>query len=564
MVFVLVVSIFAACSKSEPTSTPAPTEKPLIELTAVNLDGSVDGKTLTNANDVVTPYVEEKFNIKLNEVYIPNEQDTKERINQWIATDSLPDIMVVSSEVAAYLASTGEALDLGEYYSSGALSNVDKYMATYGDGFWPRYENAGVRTQIPMFYVNARLPEYQNDPYSPGPQAWAMWAREDILAKLGYQFTPLSELRKTTTDVGVKPTAEQLAITPAIDTPAKFMKLLADIKALNLTVGDKKVVPFASPSWSQFHLGSAWGFGHWEITQDGVVNGTMLGSPNAKGYYKDLAKMYQDGLIDADFLSQTSEQLQANISSGLVATGLFIPDQSAAVQALTAIDPAMQIRYIPYPKADPNAGFYDIAEPSFWRIMISKKTQDPARVIELLNWSLTDEALDVLTWGPESAGLWEVKDGKKHFIEASMEDFIANGPSDTNTDYATKGLGFKSKIGAALASYKLSVGENPYWFSRSFAPRLDLLDYTKSASGSSGVNTDGRAAYNDGGPNTTAVSDYFWGKFQAGEVGKLFQAKSDAEFDQAWEEIQATFENDGKFSAALDDMKKWYEANGPK
>ncbi len=575
---VMVVSLFVGCSNNtetntteteensaEETATPTPEEKPLLELTLFHSSANINQDTVSNANDVVTPYVEKKFNIKLKDVYLRNDQSSKERINQWIASDSLPDFIAGDRGTVDYAISTGEFIDLTPYYESGQLANVKKFFdEKYGPSFWPQYFSGdGKMYKMPQFYWNAALPEYEDDIYSAGDFAWALWAREDILQKLGYKFTPLEDLKQKV-DQGIKPTADDLKIEPAIDTPEKFAKLLLDIKNLNLKVGNKNVTPFSSSWWSPFHVGTMFDYGVWALNKtDGSVNG-WLGSNDNKTYWNYFTNLYRQGLIDPDMFSQKDEQLQSKIASGQVATGMYIPDLNAAVQGMQQIDPSYKIRFIPWPKLNPDNGFFDVKVPGFYSIIIKKDAKDIDRIIEFMNWSISDEALDLFVWGPEEAGLWKLQDGKKVFTDPKMEDFALNGPSDSNTNPGTKGIAFNSKIARMLPIHDMGKPENPFWYTRSYKASLDLYNWAKSTMGASGVNKDGRASYGDGGEANTTLSDHNWGTFMTKDLGRLLTTKTDAEFDKAWEEIYAAFLRDAQYEQAKKDMEVYYKEYGPK
>ena len=374
----------------------------------VDLEYSDTANFLDNPNDVVTPWIENKFHIRVNEV-IQGGLTTigfKERLATYIAANNLPDVVICGNEMAAYAVATG-------YYGQGyddLIENNMPNLAKYFDAdFWPRYSNNGVKTQIPCVIVDTSKEPYASDPYCMPLGSWALWVREDLLAKVGYTFTPVKEINAKTVDQGLMPTREDYAITPAIDTPEAFRELLEKIQALNIKVGDSDLIPFSSIDWSQFHVGSMFDFGHWRQTDDGNVGG-FIGSTGAKDYYHYLNQLYQSGLVDADFIVQTSDQLQSKIAAGRVGAGMYIGDVNSAQSALyQTVGEDASIRFIPWPKADDSGlGAYDIFEAGFWRVIIRSdmEREKKERLIEYFDWFFSDEGMDVCSWGPAEAGLY--------------------------------------------------------------------------------------------------------------------------------------------------------------
>lgn len=541
---------------------PAAEEPELLEYTFV-FYGDDASKWSDNPNDVVTKYVEEKFNIKVKEVIIVKSEDFQQRLNQWIATDTVPEVICCGDTGANYAVSTGEFAVLDEYIDK--MVNYNRYFdATY----WPRFMNDGKRYQIPNVTLNLNGEEFANDPYNPGDMTHCMWVREDILEMCGYTFTPIEEIAAQTTEKGIKPTVDNFAIEPAIDTPEKFYELLKKIKELDLDVNGKDVIPLSVTSWQQFHIGSMFDFGHWRIDETGNVDG-YLGTPGAKEYYQFLSKLYNEGLIDPDFIIQTDEQLQEKVATGRVAVGMSVSDLAAAKETMAMLNPDAKIRYIAWPKQNENLGVYDIFQGGGYRYVVSNDLTDAEleRLTQYFDWFYSDEGMDLITWGPEEAGLWEIKDGVKVFKDESVADACLNGISGANgADY----YGLYDPYGvqspfcskAAMATPIMTHG-NPFSYVRSYPANLNIYDVANAVLGSSGIDYKGIASSGDNGENANAASSFYWNQFTTLEIAKLLNAKTDAEFDKAWDEVYANFLKDGKYEAAKADMEKWFATYGP-
>lgn len=541
-------------------------ELPWIDI-VVDLELSETAGFVDNPNDVVTPWVEEKFHIRVKEVIQGGlvSIGLKERITAGIQAGNLPDVVIAGNENIAMLVGTG-------YYGGGyeelIENNMPNFNARFESEFWPRFMNNGVKTQIPLMTPDTRNEPYVSDPFTTPMGSWSLWVREDILAKCGYTFEPIKDIAARTTDKGIMPTVDDFAIEPAIATEEDFHELLKKIDALNITVGDAELIPFSSIDWSQFHLGSMFDFGHWRINDAGEVGG-FLGTPGAKEYYKYLNTLYQEGLLDQDFIVQTGDQLQGKIASGRVAAGMQIPDMYAANDALKeTVGPDAEIRFITWPKADETGlGAYDIFEGGFWRMTL--KTDLPeetkVRLIEYFDWFFSDEAMDVMSWGPAEAGLYAVdENGKRYFVdEQTQHDMMNRVTGGKGADYwglyqPGSYFSYNSRVGACAAYI---TGWNPYDPIRmAGTPVLDMMSINKALCSLGGYDTTGRYAYGDGTELVGAASSYYW-SFAGGDVASLLTATTEEEFDSAWDEIYDDFVYETDYEAAVEQMEAWFAAN---
>lgn len=541
---------------------PAKPELPLLEYTCF-IGSTNPVKTVDNANDVVTPYVEEKFKIKVKEVIQPQSSVLpKEKLNMLIAANNVPDVMVADGEFATYAVSTGKFMeDLGPYISE--MKNYNKY---FDENMWGNFKSNGKVYSIPYITASKKTDDmFKADPFYSTFSGWAFWVREDILAKAGYKFTPLDELKANITDQGKKLTLDDLKIEPAIDTPEKWVEMLRKFKELGLKVGDKPVIPLSIASWNQWHIGNMVGLSQWKIDNN-TVSG-YIGCPEAKDWYKLLWNLYKEGILDKDFIIHKDDLLQEKIASGRVAAGMFIPNRSGAIDNLKKISPDANIRYIPWPKEDQNKGSFDVMQGGFWRIIINKDFKDVKRLTQYFDWFYSDEGLDIITWGPESAGLWEMKDGKKVFKDQQLADALINGGAKEGTKgpeyyglytpYSIGG-GFMSFNSKAANCAPVFMGINPVDSRHSYPVKFDIYNTSQTLCGSNGINKDGTAAYGDGGPNTSAVATYYWGKFQNDRVGKVFAAKTEEDFEKAWEEQYNLFVKETKYNDAVKDMENFF------
>ena len=568
-VFNLLLSVLLLASMLLSGVAMAEEELPWIDI-VVDLEFSDTANFVDNPNDVVSPWVEEKFHIRITDI-IQGGLTTisfKERLATYIASNNLPDVIFAGNENCAYAVSTGYYGEGFEDLIENNMPNLNKY---FSEEFWPRYMNGGKKTQIPQIAVDTRDEPYASDPFVNPMGAWSLWVREDILAQCGYTFTPVKEIAARTTDVGVMPTEADFVIEPAIETPEDFYNLLKKIQELDITVGDSKLIPFSSIDWSQFHLGSMFDFGHWRINDEGEVGG-FLGTPGAKEYYKYLNTLYTEGLIDPDFIVQTADQLQSKIASGRVAAGMYINDATSAQTALyQTVGEDASIRFIPWPKADDSGlGAYDIYEGGFWRCIIKSSLDDEvkARLIEYFDWFYSDEAMDIMSWGPEEAGLYTTdENGVRHFVDEQTEYDIMNDVANgKGADYyglysANQSTYFKylSKVGAC-APYITNY--NPYNPQRTAEEtKLNMLTINKLLVSLGGYDTTGRYSYGDGSNEVAAVSSWYWSKFTGELCAPILTAATDEEFEEAWNDMYEEFVDDTDYEEAVARMTEWFAAN---
>jgi ABC-type glycerol-3-phosphate transport system substrate-binding protein len=547
--------------KEEPTPVPAPRE--LLELDCSTY-WLYSEPAANNANDVVTPYIEKMFNVKFN-IFGHPDQTLEEAYALHKAAGTVPDIWGPGGRLGAQkLATYGDFADMTEYLE--LMPNYTRYL---DEATWPRYTNDGRHYSLPRVNINGLAPEFKGNIFYEGFDVWPLLAREDILRDCGYKFTPLPEIAASTTDKGVWPTLEDLAIEPAIDTPEKFDELLYKIKALNIEVGGRPLAPINTIHWSVFHISSQMDNGHWRINDAGEVDG-YLGLPGAYPWYKMWSRWYREDLLEKDYVIQKNDQLQTKWASGQAAVGLMVPDLLAARQALAAEDPTAIIRPIPWPKQDDRYGFFDVFECGFTTFVFNKElgSDNLDRIVEMIDFMSSDDGQAIMAWGPPDAGLYvEGKDGKQWKDEETRKNIMENIADAQNADYyglLHPASGQANRVYWGLPTIGAPVEADPRY---NYEPQLfieEVVPRVYSLSLNCGYNTDGRATYGDGGGNCEAVNAAYWGDpFTSGGISKLLTSANDDEFDAAWEEVITKFKEDGDYELAQADVAKWFAEFGP-
>ena len=71
-----------------------------------NPDGNVSLVVQDNPNDVVTPYIEEKWKVRVKEIYqaVPD-MNLEAMLNQWVAAGNMPDVILGPPDMSGVLPS---------------------------------------------------------------------------------------------------------------------------------------------------------------------------------------------------------------------------------------------------------------------------------------------------------------------------------------------------------------------------------------------------------------------------------------------------------------------------
>lgn len=520
-----------------------------------------------NPDDIVTPYVEEKFGITVGEITHAAGQTPMEQINMMVAAGNLPDVVLVSNNVVATAYATGAFADLTDYVH--VMTETDKYISDIG---WNSLSVDGRIVALPYSSVeidqgNAEImSKIEGDLYYQPNINWTFVIQEDILTKLGYDFTSMAELQA---DLDANPRAitdADVALNPAIDSFEDFEALLYAIKDLNLTVDGKPVYPLSIPEWGLYHISSLYcqngGYMYDEAT--GKASGFIM-NPGMKEYYKTIVKWLQDGILDPDFLIQKAEQYQEKVQSGRVAVTFQIPDVTATRSALKAASATNDLHPFDWPA--PVAATKSYVDPSYaggyYNIMINKDFKDIERLLTYFDWFQTEEAQDLTTWGPESAGLWTTdENGNKVWADEAFYEAISTGGATADGVSAEKlGLYDKFNLVAAYTSKAFLCAPMPILNTESwvysYPAEMDAYTGTYAYISTAKLCRDG-SVLSANGEAAAACDGYYWSVTKL-KMAELFDTKTDAEFDAAWDSIVADFVENGGYEAAIAEMTPLFE-----
>lgn len=161
-----------------------------------------------------------------------------------------------------------------------------------------------------------------------------------------------------------------------------------------------------------------------------------------KEYYKWLNEMYNEGILDPEFATQTHKDFVLKVAEGRV-LGLLDEewDYTGAEISLRA-DGQEEHTYAGLPVTiDRSVKCPSLKQQNLavgWGIGITKSCKDPVRAVRFLDWLCSDEAQILLNWGIEGVDYYYDENGKRCITEEDLE------ASRKDTNYSERtGVGFR-------------------------------------------------------------------------------------------------------------------------
>lgn len=516
-----------------------------------------------NPNDVVTPAIEEMWNIRVSDIQFSGGMSPVERINMLVAADAVPDVVMVDNPNVAYFYETGAFRDLSEYKS--LMKNTDIFISDAG---WNRLTVDGKLVALPANMsggeIDVNHPEIKdfvaNDIYYTRPQNWALVANQDILEQAGYTFKRVEDLQNEL-DANVRSiTDADVQIVPAIETLEDFEEMLYKIQALNLTVDGKPVIPLSIPEWAAYHVAALNSpNGGWYANPETMEVSAYQFNPGMKEFYQKWTQWYKDGVVDPEYVIHKGEQYQEKAAQGRVAIMLPAFDANAVRQNLQAN--GNDLKVIPWPDSA-KGNSVDPSHPGgYGNIMINKDLTDEEveRLLAYFDWRNTEEAMDLLSWGPESAGLWEMKDGVKVLKDNELWEAIKTG-TKTADGRDAEYYGLSSMTEGPLSKAALTAPGPLYnmkSIQRSYPLAMDAYQSSFVYVSTEMLNRDS-TVLPPTGEAAGALNGYYWGTVKGVLTAELFASQTDEEWEQAWENILQGLRDNG-YDQAVKDMTEVFK-----
>lgn len=169
-------------------------------------------------------------------------------------------------------------------------------------------------------------------------------------------------------------------------------------------------------------------------------------SAEEKEYFRWLNRMYNEGILDPDFATQTDDDYIAKLSTGRV---VAITDASwhyGQANAVLVGDGKLEQTYAGVPvtlregQKSPSLQYQGMAVG--WGIGISKDCKDPVTAIKFLDYLCSDEGQVLLHWGVEGVNYFVDENGNRY----RTEEEIAYSKSDADYNKKT-GVNFYVGVG---------------------------------------------------------------------------------------------------------------------
>ena len=275
-----------------------------------------------------------------------------------------------------------------------------------------------------------------------------VYVRDDILKKIYPQAKTQDEIEKMYLENG-KFTLEDIFDVP-INSYDDFLEFLSKIRKLDIKEDGKTVYPTyaftGSDNWPVMQcmwyglegMGSStnYMFTYWD-RKDQKIQLALT-----QDFFKDSLtkwnKMVIDDIVSPDSLIDTNDTFKEKLNNGLyaVTSNMNIPDEGA----LKAAGKNYRYRKVYLNIPMNTEKFVPLRQANFGcsAISVFKTTTSEAELIQFLRYidfCVSDIGEKLMSWGPRSAGLWEEKDGKRHFTDSDVENYVVYGEENNAKQY---------------------------------------------------------------------------------------------------------------------------------
>lgn len=382
--------------------------KEVVELTFYNADGQEDPWT-----DPVALALTEATGVKLKTDYPVSSDDNK--IALMIAEGSYPDLIFAKG-------------DAGNLIDAGALIDMTDLIEEYGPNIKKLYGE-----ELPKLKYTVDDPAiYQLSSYNVGgtyyKHAGTAQIQWEAFKEAGYELPQTLE---------------------------EFEKIIKDYMAAHPTTEDGLSTMGLTLSTADWHwmitLGNPAGFiadaapdnGQWLVEEEnGSYNAVYkVRSDNEREYFRWLCRMYNEGVLDPEFATQTHEDYISKIASGRVVALLDTDWDYGEAETILKGDGKYEKTYFGLPltmdEDQKCASLMYQGLTTGYGVGISTSCKDPVAAIKFLDYICSDEGQVLVNWGIEDVNYFIDENGQRYRTE---EEIAYN---TTDKDYSKKtGVGF--------------------------------------------------------------------------------------------------------------------------
>ena len=389
---------------------------------------NADGKN-GNWDNPVAKAITEATGVTLDVYYpVASQGDAKEDIALMIANDEYPDMIYAK----------GSATDL---YQAGALIDMTDLIEKYGPNIKKMYgaemEKLKWSQDDPGIYQLSYAGVNQKT-LTTGGSCQIQWA---ALKENDYKYPK-------TLDEYEKMIKSYLAAHPKTEDGLDMIGITMSASDWHwmITLGNPAgLIADASPDNGQWIIDDEYNVHYKHVTDE------------EKEYFKWLCRMYNEGILDPNFATQTDDDYIAKVASGRVVAITDAEWHYSQCEATLVADGKVDQTYVGLPvtlREDQveKALLYQGTTVG-WGIGITKSCEDPVRAIKFLDYLCSDEGQILYHWGIEGENYFLDDDGQPYRTDEEVAkaqsdpDYAKNTGIDNYTGFPIYGTGSYSEDG---------------------------------------------------------------------------------------------------------------------
>ena len=389
---------------------------------------NADGKN-GNWDNPVAKAITEATGVTLDVSYpVASQGDAKEDVALMIANDEYPDMIYAK----------GSATDL---YQAGALIDMTDLIEKYGPNIKKMYgaelEKLKWSQDDPGIYQLSYAGVNQKT-LTTGGSCQIQWA---ALKENDYKYPK-------TLDEYEKMIKSYLAAHPKTEDGLDMIGITmsASDRHWMITLGNPAgLIADASPDNGQWIIDDEYNVHYKHVTDE------------EKEYFKWLCRMYNEGILDPNFATQTDDDYIAKVASGRVVAITDAEWHYSQCEATLVADGKVDQTYVGLPvtlREDQveKALLYQGTTVG-WGIGITKSCEDPVRAIKFLDYLCSDEGQILYHWGIEGENYFLDDDGQPYRTDEEVAkaqsdpDYAKNTGIDNYTGFPIYGTGSYSEDG---------------------------------------------------------------------------------------------------------------------
>lgn len=389
---------------------------------------NADGKN-GNWDNPVAKAITEATGVTLDVSYpVASQGDAKEDVALMIANDEYPDMIYAKAS----------ATDL---YQAGALIDMTDLIEKYGPNIKKMYgaemEKLKWSQDDPGIYQLSYAGVNQKT-LTTGGSCQIQWA---ALKENDYKYPK-------TLDEYEKMIKSYLAAHPKTEDGLDMIGITMSASDWHwmITLGNPAgLIADASPDNGQWIIDDEYNVHYKHVTDE------------EKEYFKWLCRMYNEGILDPNFATQTDDDYIAKVASGRVVAITDAEWHYSQCEATLVADGKVDQTYVGLPvtlREDQveKALMYQGTTVG-WGIGITKSCEDPVRAIKFLDYLCSDEGQILYHWGIEGENYFLDDDGQPYRTDEEVAkaqsdpDYAKNTGIDNYTGFPIYGTGSYSEDG---------------------------------------------------------------------------------------------------------------------